>query len=138
MKGTRPASIVRYVPEIDPGSHQPANEHDPAPGSYLPADFPQELRDELTPDQLVMLEEYYLSKREATIHRFFRLLRIHPHSMDLTTRHVTINCAILAKLLRLHDLETAWKDIAAQLGISLTTLKDHRAAIRQILATWQD
>lgn len=98
---------------------------DDDPGSRLPADFP---RSEFSDEQLVALEEYYLTKQQVLLERFYSILRVHPKTLECTYNTVLKNCAILAKLLGLTE-GMSWQDIAKNLGTHPSTVSQHARAI---------
>lgn len=105
-------------------------------GDGLPADFP---RDEFTDDQLVLLDEYYHSKKEQVLRVFYELLRVHPESHDLELRQLIMNAGILAKILGIGDYRSySYAELARRLGTSEASLYRHKRAIMLRLAAIQD
>lgn len=100
-------------------------------GEGLPADFP---RDEFTDDQLVLLDEYYHGKRDEVVETWFRLLRVHPDSMDFTLGHLALNSGILVKLLGVGDSRAfSWRELCRRLGVSENVMYKHKREIVAIL-----
>lgn len=100
-------------------------------GEGLPADFP---RDEFTDDQLVLLDEYYHAKREEVVKQFFRLLRVHPGSMDLTLWHIALNAGILVKMLGVGDPRSfTWGELCNRLGVSEDVMYRHKKEILRLI-----
>lgn len=135
MKGTRPASIVPLDERRD-SPHATASQNDDVPGSCLPSDFPAEILDELTPDSIILLEEYYLLKRQEATRRMYDLFRLHPRAESLEVRHISLNAAIYAKLAALTDTPVTWSEIAEYNGFSRATVMAHAKAMRDKIGQW--
>ena len=85
-------------------------------------------------DQLVLLDEYYHAKREDVVKQFFRLLRVHPGSMDLTLWHLALNAGILVKLLGIGDPRSfTWRELCDRLGVGEDVLYRHKKEILRLI-----
>ena len=88
----------------------PADNPD-APGALLPPDFP---RTGLSADQLVELEEWYLTHAQVAIQRVFSLIHTTRNGLQPTPNSILHAIAVLAKLLGLNT-EMTWRKLAASL-----------------------
>lgn len=83
---------------------------------------------------LVLLDEYYHAKRENVVKQFFRLLRVHPGSMDLTLWHLALNAGILVKLLGIGDPRSfTWRELCDRLGVGEDVLYRHKKEILRLI-----
>lgn len=115
------------------GRNTPAPTQEPdTPGALLPPDFP---RTGLTPDQLVELEEWYLTHAHTAIQRVFSLIHTTRGGLQSTPNSILQAIAVLAKLLGLNT-EMTWKELAHSLGTSPPSLCELKHAIAARLATF--
>lgn len=91
-----------YLAEVSSCSVNPWDDgnSDSCPGALLPADFP---RDDFSPDQLVLLEEYFIALSRAAIYRSFKLIESTrcDHSGPPTAESLGLCVAICGKIMGL-------------------------------------
>lgn len=110
----------------------PTTDTPDAPGALLPPDFP---RHGLSADQLVELEEWYLTHAHTAIQRIFALLHTTRNGERPTPNSILHAIAVLAKLLGLNT-EMSWRELATALGTSAPSLCQLKQSIAARLATF--
>lgn len=103
-----------------------------APGALLPDDFP---KSGLTSDQLVELEEWYLTHTRTAILRIFKLLHTTREGGTPTPKSVLHCVAVLAKLIGLNS-EMTWTQLAEALNTSPSAITHLKKAMAARMATF--
>lgn len=135
-KRTDPAPGLRVAGRIvnHPGNMDllaaaaPQPEPPELPAGLSPADF--------EPHQVEIIEAWYADHLLHLADSFYAILRTMPEGVEITTRRIGINAAILAKLLALTpDLEaTRWNEMHEILGCRKTDFFAQKTAILAALA----
>lgn len=115
------------------GANTPIAEPEPdIPGALLPDDFP---KSGLTSDQLVELEEWYLTHTRTAILRIFKLLHTTRAGGPPTPTSVLHCVAVLAKLLGLNN-DMTWTQLAEGLNSSPSAITHLKKAMAARMATF--